>query len=273
MTNDNRQQSPYIFLGLTFDISWLFWVTAALTGKDASTLPGTLLIALGGIGPMASALILLFATGDREARRDYWQRIIQFRRIGPGWYAVILLILLVLNGLAILLDMLLGGSGAALADRFASQPLIILPFIVFTLFFGPLPEELGWRGYGLDRLQTRYNALVASLILGAVWAVWHLPLFFIAGTYQNGLGLNTLPFWLFMLGILPQTILITWIYNNNRRSTLSAILLHFMINFTGELFDLSSRAEATLVGLWIVAAVVVVLVWGSKTLTRQQPVG
>lgn len=273
MTDDNRQQSPYIFLGLTFGISWLFWVTAALTGKDVSILPVTVLIALGGIGPMASALILLFATQDREARRDYWQRIIQFKRIGPGWYAVILLTLPMLIGLAVLLDVLLGGSGAAIADRFVSQPLTILPFMVFTLFFGPIPEEIGWRGYGLDRLQARHNALIASLILGAVWAVWHLPLFFIEGTYQNGLGLNTLPFWLFMLGILPQTILITWIYNNNRRSTLSAILLHYMINLTGEFFELSSRAEVVLVGLWMVVAIIVVLVWGSKTLIRQQPVG
>jgi membrane protease YdiL (CAAX protease family) len=271
MTDGNQQQSPFVFLGLAFGFSWLFWIAAALTGKDASTLPITVLIALGGIGPMASALILLFVTQDRETRRDYWQRIVQIGRIGPGWYAVILITVPALIGLAVLLDRLLGGVGMTIADRFAAQPPTILPFMIFTLFFGPLPEEIGWRGYGLDRLLARHSALIASLILGAIWTVWHLPLFFIAGTYQHGLGLNTLPFWLYMLDKIPQSIIMTWIYNNNRRSTLSAILLHFMVNFTGELFELSSRAEVALIGLWLAATIIIVLIWGAKTLTRQQP--
>jgi membrane protease YdiL (CAAX protease family) len=72
-----------------------------------------------------------------------------------------------------------------------------------------------------------------------------------------------------MLGIVVSTILYTWIYNNTRRSTLSAILFHFMQNFTGELFELSARAEIYSLLLTISAVITVVVVWGSKTLTRQ----
>jgi membrane protease YdiL (CAAX protease family) len=73
----------------------------------------------------------------------------------------------------------------------------------------------------------KWNALTSSLILGAAWTVWHLPLFFIQGSYQHSLGLGTVRFWLYMMDKVPQSVLMTWIYNNNRRSTLSAILFHF----------------------------------------------
>ncbi len=132
-----------------------------------------------------------------------------------------------------MLDLLAGGNGAQFETvaRFVNQPLTILPFAAFILLFGPLPEELGWRGYALDRLQAKWNALASSLVLGTAWSLWHLPLFFIEDTYQNGLGLGTLPFRLFMMAMLPETILMTWIYNHNRRSTLSAVIFQFIDQF------------------------------------------
>lgn len=185
---------------------------------------------------------------------------------------MILLPIPVLTVLAILLDILAGGSGAQFEGivRFLSQPLKILPFVALMIFFGPLPEELGWRGYALDRLQVKWSALASSLILGIAWALWHLPLFFIEGTYQNSLGLGTLPFWLFMMAMIPESILMTWIYNNNRRSTLSAVLFHSMINITGELIEATKRAEFLQVSLLIVTAIIVIIVWGPKTLTHRQ---
>ena len=110
--------------------------------------------------------------------------------------------------------------------------------------------------------------MASSLILGLVWALWHLPLFFIAGSYQS--GLRGAPFcWLFPVQVVALSVAVTWICNHNRRSTLSAVLLHFMVNFVGELFLLTPRAEVCYALLWIIAAVVVPLVWGPKTLTRE----
>jgi hypothetical protein len=99
--------------------------------------------------------------------------------------------------------------------------------------------------------------------------MWHLPLFFISGTYQAGLGLGTTGFWLFMVAIIPQSVVITWVYNNTRRSTLSSVLLHFAVNLTGELFALSQRADALLVAGWLALGVGVVVVWGPARLSRQ----
>lgn len=264
--------SSWLFFALAYGWSWLFWLPAALSGLLADEFPVPLLIALGGVSPILFAIILTYITQGREGRRDYWQRVIEFRRIDIRWYVVILSIVPLSVALAALLDVLLGGSGAELeaAARFVDQPLGIVPFAIFIFFFGPFPEELGWRGYALDRLQLKWSALGASLVLSVVWALWHLPLFFVNGTYQNSLGVGTLFFWIFMLEFIPKTILITWIYNNNRRSTLSAVLLHFMDNFVGELFELTARAELYQFMLWVAAAIVVTIVWRPRTLTHKR---
>jgi membrane protease YdiL (CAAX protease family) len=145
---------------------------------------------------------------------------------------------------------------------------MILPSLLFILIFGPVPEELGWRGYALDGLQSRWNNLSASVILGIVWALWHLPLFFIGGTYQQAeVGFGTLRFWSFMSGMLISSVLFTWIYNNTSRSILSAILFHFSINFSGEIFLLSEREYCYQPLLVTVAALLVVAVWGYKKMT------
>jgi len=85
---------------------------------------------------------------------------------------VILLFVPLLTASAVLLDILAGGRGGHLsaAAVFLDQPLSTLPFAMFTLFFGPVPEELGWHGYALDRLQVRWSALISSIVLGIVWA-------------------------------------------------------------------------------------------------------
>jgi len=212
-------------------------------------------------------LLLLFSTAATE-RADYWQRLFSVRRIRPAWFAVIALLPALVVGLAAFGDVLLGGRGATLdaAARFRQQPLTLVPFTLFVLVFGPVPEEMGWRGYALDPLQARFSALNASLLLGTIWTVWHLPLFFVPGTYQQQLGLGTVAFWYFMADKIPQSILMTWIYNSTARSTLSAVLFHFMVNYLGELFALTPRAEGFSIVVWIFAALVATLAVGPRTL-------
>ena len=243
---------------------------AGLSGLEFGDPPIPILIALGGIGPLVASIALTYLTQGRQGRRDYWRRVIDFKRISVGWYAIILLIVPILTAVAVLLDVLSGGRGAYPETRFQANLASILPFAIFTLFFGPLPEELGWRGYALDGLQGRYGALASSLILGIGWTLWHMPLFLIEGSYQNSLGWGSVGFWWYMSDKTLESILMTWIYNHNQRSTLSAVLFHFMVNFTGELFALTPQAELYQIVVWAVAAIVVTVVWGPDTLTRKR---
>ena len=271
-SNASKLSSPWIYFAVTFAWTWFFWIIAILLRVGSDTAPGVVLQLLGVIGPMVTGIAFTYLTRDTEGRRDYWSRIIDPRRIGIGWLLVTILIAPALCVLGALLDILLGGAGATWGEaalRFSSQPLAIIPSILFASLI-PFIEELGWRGYVLDRMQSKWNALVSSLILGVVWSLWHLPLFFIEGSYQQGLGIGTLAFWMFFLGIVPLTVTFTWIYNNTHRSTLAVILLHSMVNFSGELIALTERADAFWMLWWLVAAIVITAIWGLKTLTRDK---
>jgi uncharacterized protein len=105
--------------------------------------------------------------------------------------------------------------------------------------------------------------------LGLFWALWHLPIFFIKGTYQYSLGVGSLAFWTFMISVVPMTIFFTWIFNNNGRSTLSAILFHIMIDSTAEVFSITERAYTYFVVLTFVAAIAITMIWGARTMKRQ----
>jgi membrane protease YdiL (CAAX protease family) len=131
-------------------------------------------------------------------------------------------------------------------------------------------EEFGWRGFALPRLQAKYSALASSLILGCVWVLFHLPLFFTRGGGVGG-NMSSTPFLAFALYILSGTVLVTWIYNNTRGSMLFAYLMHAAFNTWSGVF-----ASASPDGLifWIqgiilsVAAVIVVVVYGPAQLSR-----
>ncbi|MFP4345143.1 MAG: type II CAAX prenyl endopeptidase Rce1 family protein [Anaerolineales bacterium] len=264
---------PWLFLGLTLGLTWLFEFVAA--GGDAFIPPWgvTALHYLGGAMPLVVAAALVHWKHDRVFERNFWRRVIDFQRISPTWYAVIFLYQPLRSLLAALIDVLGGGWGIAPEEisRLLAQPLLIVPTLVFWLLFGPVPEEPGWRGYAVDGLQARRSALTASLVVGVVWSLWHLPLFFIEGTWQaEVVGLGTQRFWLYMLSIPVEAPLYTWIYNNTRRSILAVILFHFTGNAFGQLFALSPQAELYNFVIGVAVAVLVIAIWGPRTLMRDR---
>jgi membrane protease YdiL (CAAX protease family) len=116
--------------------------------------------------------------------------------------------------------------------RVVSNPLMLVGMAVIGMLTGPIAEELGWRGFALERLQVRWSPLVSSLILAPLWWGWHLPLFFMKGTTQYAWGLFTPLFWFFLVGTVPLAIVFTWVCNHNGKSILAAILAHFTYNLT-----------------------------------------
>lgn len=253
---------------LTLGWTFAFWGFAGLFGLSSTGLPGMALLFLGGIGPALAAILLIRRESD-PAQRDYWRRIVDFRRIRPAWYAIIFLTPPLLSLLAVGTRYLLTDQGYDFESALAllEQPLNLLPLALGLFLFGPLPEELGWRGFALDRLEVRWNGVIASLILAVAWAAWHVPLFFIPDTYQQGLGFGTPAFWLFMLTLFPDTLLMTWIFNNTGRSTLSAILFHFMINFSGQFLD-PGRGFGVYRLAWAALAALLVIALFGKNLAK-----
>jgi len=269
----SKATNPWHFFALALGISWFFWMWVILLDWNVWTFPAILFGALGLFGPAFAEIILISRTHDKEQWRDYWQRVFDIRRIGGRWHLVIWLTFPVVNAIAILLGVLTGSSlpGFETARNLLSEPWRILPLAIFVLIYGPLPEELGWRGYALDGLQARHNALASSLILGVMWALWHVPLFFMKGQWQHDvLKFGTLDFWTFIFSPIFLSILFTWIYNNTNRSTLSAILFHFMCNFSGNLIPLTKQGRLYSLILIIVLSIVVILIFGPKTLIHNR---
>ena len=228
---------------------------------------------LGLLGPMVGGIGFAYFTQSKGSWLEYWSRIIDPKRIPPKWYLVIFLFVPGLMAAAVLLDVASDGSVAPVLIREKVTSFLPAPSTIVALVpgvFSSFSEELGWRGYALDRLQARWNALVSSLILGAIWALWHLPLFFIKDTYHYDQGTWSPWFWLFMIGIIPTAVIFTWIFNNTRRSTLAAILFHLMANFTYALANLTAQTNLYSTLLWFIAAITIIAFWGAGTLMRSE---
>jgi uncharacterized protein len=160
------------FFMLAFGITWAVWVPRAVG------------IPVGAVGqlwtwvPAVAALLAAALTGGRGALRDLGARLVRWR-VGWRWYLVVVLGPAAFSVAVALLYALMGGSFAAATPPVlrGETPLVILPLFLVVLFITDgVGEELAWRGFALPRLLASYNALVASLILGVLWALWHLPL-------------------------------------------------------------------------------------------------
>ena len=208
-------------------------------------------------GPTAAAIIVTASADGRAGVRALLGRLAIWR-VGLRWYVVAL-------GLPALLSLGVVGLSLALGAPAAVQfnELSPLAVILFMLVIG---EEIGWRGYALPRLQARYGALSASLILGSLWAGWHLSNLFIPGLEFYGYG-----FAAFALYVVAMTVLFTWLANQTRGSVLLAWLFHGAINtliFVNSAVDIVQRWWLSAV-VYGAAALIVLLVAGPSLVGRR----
>jgi membrane protease YdiL (CAAX protease family) len=271
---------PLRYFVLAFAFTWFFWGLGVLSERGIiPTLPGFTVI--GTFGPMVAAVILTAREGGRAEVRSLLGRIVRWR-VAPVWYGVAILGPFVLTLVAIALHVALGGQIPNLGSLIGALPTVIFVSL-YMLIFVALGEEVGWRGYALPALQARHGAFLASVILGAVWALWHVPQFFNPATLYSDL-----PFVLFLAYLIPFSVLITWVFNSAGGCVLMAMLVHAIMNASTQVWrvlpeysggpGVMSAAEAAAatvhanliltVVLWV-AAVAVVLVYGARNLSRK----
>jgi membrane protease YdiL (CAAX protease family) len=200
---------------------------------------------------------LVWAAGSRVPRIAHLLSSIVSPR-SPWWTYLVALLLLpaagVLGGgLVVLLGGDLGPFASPLADSSWSGVLAV--FGLTLLFGGPLGEEIGWRGWLLPRLQLRLSPLLASLIVGLVWGLWHLPLH-LRGYYDTDMGAGWTGFGLRIASSCLLAVLFTWMYNRSRGGLLVVILQHTSVNNTSG-YWMPVTAGMTAVLLVVAAAVVV----------------
>jgi membrane protease YdiL (CAAX protease family) len=186
-------------------------------------------------------------------------------KVGIRWYVIAispLFIAFLSSGMFITL----GGSPVT-PEKPVVFPLLMSFFL--TLITGAMGEELGWRGFLLARLQLKLNALISSLIVGVIWALWHLPLWTLPGY-----GWDTIPYWAFALSAISSSVLFTWVLNNTGGSLVMATIIHLTMNFgmgaVGILGFLPSPGTGWIIAsiLFAIYAIIIVLITGPKNLSR-----
>lgn len=175
--------------------------------------------------PTISALLLTYIIRGKEATTNLLKNYIKFR-VKWGWYFAAAALLLVPLVISLVLYLLRIGEGIGVDPDLTLAS--FMSWMIFNLFSGPFAEEAGWRGYALPRLQAKYNSLVASLVLGVFWTLWHVPLAFVIGADQAELGL--FGWMIYTILVFTSTIILTWLYNNTKGSLVVVILAHFFFN-------------------------------------------
>lgn len=260
------QRAPLLgFFALTFAWSWACWALAPAVRPQTPWF-ATLLMFAGSFGPSLAGIVVVASTRPVGGLRAWLSSGLQWR-IGWGWWAFALLLPLAVMLLAAGLHIALGGDmPIAPASGHLLMTVVNLPLVL--LLGGPLGEEFGWRGYALLVLQNRLGWRVASLALGLVWGVWHLPLFFIDGTAQA-----LIPLGLFLLSVVAMSVVFAWLVNRTAGSMVAALLFHAAINFWPAVVpvlptETSYRAYALVVAILVVTALwLLATQWGADVNT------
>lgn len=271
MAATSRNQTVAFFV-LTYAISWTLWMPVILAGAPPSS-PLLVLVLLGSFGPTLAAMVLTVMSDGKIGLKRLLGRLLRWR-VGLRWYALVLLgppaVALVAAVLAAALGGPSWGFGGAQIPEGLPAPLAALllaqAFLGGLVLGGPLGEEVGWRGYALPRMQGERGALTSALILGAVWAFWHLPLFFVAGTVQF-----FLPFVPFVVGFVSLSVVFSWAYNGSGGSILICLLLHSVVNFSaGVLAVVPVRASDTSLPFYVYTALILLAAVAVATLTGRR---
>ena len=249
-----RRYPVLAFYLVTFASSWLIWIPATPFLQDPARLSlGVVLAAYVGIyTPTLAAILLTGLESGTPGIRALFRRFLLWRAALP-WYLFALFGSAATGLIAMALYALGGGTLPPLTPNYLA--------VVFLLVGGPLAEEMGWRGYALPRLQGRFGALPASILVGALWAVWHLPGFIWPSLLYN----VPIPFTWFLLLVVAWSILFTWLYNHTGGSLLLAFLYHLGIDATLSILPLNGR-DLALLNLGVTWGVVLmVVVWGRRS--------
>jgi len=255
--------SPTAFFVLTFVLSVPFYILNALAYLNVVFEPemGALYVSLFTLTPITSASILTFRRSGWDGVKRLLGGIFDFRRIGSKkWYVPIFLLVPLVFLLSLGVMVLSGEPIPA-----CLTPVVALPAVCLFFFILAAGEEVGWMGYAFEPMQARSGALGASLVLGAIWAVWHLP-FFVFMMPRSSILLAQL------FTLVGTRVLSAWIFNNTGKSVFATILFHAADNAA-----MVTMPEVQSITPWgavvhstfiLVAAGVVALLWGPRTLAR-----
>lgn len=233
------------FVLLAYLLSWLCWWPLVWLGPGGTiSSPLKYLHLLGSLGPAVSGLAMAWITGRKEGLTELLGRIGRWR-VSPLWHAFAWLSPFAVLAIAQTIASVFGTTRDGFLQRSTEYPSLSLTtyWVSVVIFYG-FGEEVGWRGFALSTLQSRFHPAIATLIVTGVWALWHLPLFLFSPGLSS-LGLSGSVGWL--LSLLSGSFILTWLFNKARHSVLVAAGFHA----TMDIAFLGSPLVMTIVGIII----------------------
>jgi hypothetical protein len=267
------------FFSLTYAVTWTCFTAGAAILRGGAR-PASALAALAGalflLGTFAPALIALALTERAEGRaatRQLLGQVFEWR-VRVRWYVFAIGFIPAIKLSVALVHRVATGAW----PRFGQEAWYVMAAAIVVSTWVQAGEEIGWRGYALPRLSDRFGLALASVILGILWASWHLPVFFIPGSDKYGQS-----FPLYLLQATALSIAMAWLYWRTEGSLLLVMLLHAAVNNTKDIipsaipgatnpFALSTSLVAwlTVTFLWIAAGIFLVQMSTTATLPRRE---
>lgn len=277
MTTEQHSRNPWKFFLLTFAYSWLIWIPSVLDGLGLE-LPfdvsgySMVVVIIGAFAPLLAAITLIARDGGWKGIKAFFGRALDFH-IKPVYLVIALVLPLVIHGIAHYLALALGLDVArTLFPSDIAVPALVLaiPYFFLMLIIGGGQEEFGWRGFAQEPLQEKIGVIPASLVIGAIWGLWHLPLWFMAGDLHSAYS-----FLAFVMMTTSISIIYAWLYNASGKKLIVVVFFHAMNNTAAPLIPflhgIEGKSESA---YWIYAAVNVVfgIIFAFVLARRSKPI-
>ncbi len=260
-----ENRSPLKFFLIVFGLSIPLWIIdSMIDAKRTSLLNFSIIDIITAFIPLIAGCILIYKEEGKSGVYKLFKRIFDYSRITKKiWYMPIIFLPFLMY---LLIYTVIYVLGLSLPNEFHISFLSI-PVLFCLFFIGAVAEEIGYMGYAVEPMQEQFGALAASILIGIPWAVWHYP-----SIIQQGHGLTFIA-WA-TLGTVAVRVLIVWIYNNTRKSLFACILFHTLMNVGRPLFPRDGIHNPLVdypdihYSIIAIIAVIVVFLWGSKTLEQ-----
>jgi len=232
MTNNQNNRSPWKFFLLTFAYSWLIWIPSVLDGLGLE-LPfnvaeySTVVVIIGAFAPLMAAITLVAGDGGWKGIKSFLGQALDFH-IKPVYLILALVLPLVIHVIAHYLAYAVGLDVAQtlFPTEISIAPVILaIPYFLLMLVIGGGQEEFGWRGYAQEPLQEKIGVIPASLVIGVIWGIWHLPLWFMAGDLHSAYS-----FLAFVIMTTSISIMYAWLFNSSGKKLIVVMFFHAMNN-------------------------------------------
>lgn len=253
---------PCLYFSVVLIITFVFELMSAYISRmepitKHRLLPQSIFLFMGMLTPMTMAFIMILP--NKSSRKDFVNRIINFKKIKPIYFIISCLIMPASILLAQAISLFFGYS----ISQFTFKSTIFSVGVFSgwtTILIAPFIEEFGWHSYGVDSLRNQFNLFTTSIIFGIVWFSWHLPLFFIKGYYNSHLlemgfiyNIN------FFAEIIIFSLIINYLYYKSSRVIMIPIILHLTVDIFSELFNTHPDSKVIQTMILFIVAVVIVL--------------